>query len=345
MSLIGNSVPRLEDEPLLRGKGRFIDDLHMPRMLEAAFVRSPHAHALVRGIRKDAARALPGVHAVLVRADLLPHLRNEFIVVGLPSKDYKQNVNRPALVADEAVYVGQPVAMVVAENRYIAEDAAALVEVDWEPLSPAADCSAALSPGAPTAHRGSPHNLLAEFPIGYGDVDAAFASAAHVFKESFWQHRGGSHSIECRGTVAASDPNEERLTVWTSTQMAHAALRVLCDMLGRDEDSVRVVTPDVGGGFGPKLVFYAEDICVALAAIILGRPVKWIEDRLEHFVATTQERDQHWDVEVAVDGEARLLGIRGTLIHDHGAYTARGVNLPYNSAEQIAIGYELPRIE
>ena len=264
------------------------------------------------------------------------------MVVGLPSKDYKQDLNRPALIGDEAVHVGQPVAMVVAENRYIAEDAAALVEVDWEPLPAAADCKAALSAGAPTVHRRSPHNLLAEFPMGYGDVEAAFASARHVFKESFWQHRGGSHSIECRGTIAARDPHDERLTVWTSTQMPHAALRVLCDMLGRDEDSVRVVTPDVGGGFGPKLVFYPEDICVALGAIILKRPVKWIEDRLEHFVATTQERDQYWNVEVAVDGEARLLGIRGTLIHDHGAYTARGVNLPYNSAEQIAIGYELP---
>ena len=298
MSLIGTSVPRLEDEPLLRGNGRFIDDLHMPGMLEAAFVRSPHAHALVRGVRRDAALALKGVHAVLLRDDLLPHLRNEFMVVGLPSKDYKQDLNRPALIGDEAVHVGQPVAMVVAENRYIAEDAAALVEVDWEALPAAADCKAALAAGAPTVHRRSPHNLLAEFPMGYGDVDAAFASAKHVFKESFWQHRGGSHSIECRGTIAACDPHDERLTVWTSTQMPHAALRVLCDMLGRDEDSVRVVTPDVGGGFGPKLVFYPEDICVALGAIILGRPVKWIEDRLEHFVATTQERDQYWNVEV-----------------------------------------------
>ena len=154
MSLIGSSVPRLEDEPLLRGKGRFIDDLHMPGMLEAAFVRSPHAHALVRGIRKDAALALKGVHAVLVRDDLLPHLRNEFMVVGLPSKDYKQDLNRPALIGDEAVHVGQPVAMVVAENRYIAEDAAALVEVDWEPLPAAADCKAALVRGR--AHRPPP---------------------------------------------------------------------------------------------------------------------------------------------------------------------------------------------
>jgi carbon-monoxide dehydrogenase large subunit len=342
MSLVGQSVPRVEDEALLRGKGRFIDDLHLPGMLEAAFVRSPHAHALVRGIRKDAALALKGVHAVLDRADVLHLLRNEHMIVGLPSKDYKQDLNRPALVADEAVHVGQPVAIVVAENRYLAEDAAALVEVDWEPLAAISDCRAALVPSAAKAHRRSPHNLLAEFTMGYGEVDAAFASAKHVFRESFWQHRGGSHSIECRGTIAARDAHDGRLTMWSSTQMPHAAQRVLCDMLGMDEDAVRVVTPDVGGGFGPKLVFYPEDICVVLAAMIVERPVKWIEDRLEHFVATTQERDQYWEVEVAVDGEARLLGIRGSLIHDHGAYTARGVNLPYNSAEQIAVGYELP---
>ena len=342
MKLIGASVPRLEDEPLLRGNGRFIDDLHMPAMLEAAFVRSPHAHALVSAIRKDVALALKGVHAVLTREDLLPYLRNEHLVVGLPSKDYQQDLNRPALPADEVVHVGQPVAMVIADNRYIAEDAAGLVEVDWTPLAAVGDCKAALSAHAPKAHRRSPHNVLAEFIIGYGDVDTRFAAAKHVFKEQYWQHRGGSHSIECRGTVATHDENDGRLTVWTSTQMPHAAQRVLCDMLGFDEDAVRVVTPDVGGGFGPKLVFYPEDVCVAVAAMICRRPVKWIEDRLEHFVATTQERDQHWDVEVAVDGDGRLLAIRGEVIHDHGAYTARGVNLPYNSAEQIALGYELP---
>jgi aerobic carbon-monoxide dehydrogenase large subunit len=135
---------------------------------------------------------------------------------------------------------------------------------------------------------------------------------------------------------------EDRLSLWSSTQMPHAARRLLCDMLGRDENRVRVLTPDVGGGFGPKLVFYPEDVVTSLAAILLGRPVKWIEDRLEHFVATTQERDQYWEVEVAVDGRGRLLAIRGSLIHDHGAYTARGVNLPYNSAENVPLGYELP---
>jgi len=340
--MIGSRVERLEDRDLLRGKGRFVDDVVLPNMLHAAFVRSPHGHAAIRGIAKAQAAALPGVHAVLAREDLLPHLRNERLVVGLPSKSYKQDLNRPVLAIDEVVHVGEPVAIVVADDRYVAEDGAALVEIEYDPLPAVADCHAALAPGAPVVHRGAPHNLLAEFRMGYGDADAAFAKAAHVFSESLWQHRGGSHSIECRGAVAAYDAIEDRLTLWSSTQMPHQAMRQLCDMLGRDENRVRVVTPDIGGGFGPKLVFYPEDVATALAAIILGRPVKWIEDRREHFVATTQERDQYWDVEIAVDRDARILGIRGTIVHDHGAYTARGVNLPHNSAETVPLQYDVP---
>jgi carbon-monoxide dehydrogenase large subunit len=191
-------------------------------------------------------------------------------------------------------------------------------------------------------HRGAPHNLLAEFAMSYGDVDGAFAGAPHVFRESLWLHRGGGHSIECRGAVAVHDPLEDKLTLWSSTQMPHALLRVLVDMLGRDESRLRVASPDLGGGFGPKLVSYSEDVVTCLAALITGRPVKWIEDRSEHFISATQERDQYWEVEIAVDAEARILGVRGSFIHDHGAYTARGVNLGSNSAETVTLPYEVP---
>ena len=340
--VFGRSVRRREDAGLLVGKGRFIDDIRLPGMLEAAFVRSPHAHATIAGIDKAAALALPGVHAIFTLADLLPHLVTERLVVGLPSKSYRQDRNRPVLAHGEVVHVGEAVAIVVAEDRYIAEDAAALVEVDYDPLPAAADCRGALEADAPRVHRNAPHNLLAEFGMGYGDVDRAFAGAPHVFRESLKLHRGGSHSIECRGAVAVYDGLEDRLTLWSSTQMPHAAQRLLCDVLGRDENRVRVIAPDLGGGFGPKLVFYPEDVVTSLAAILLARPVKWIEDRREHFVATTQERDQYWDVEIAVDREARILGIRGNLIHDHGAYTARGVNLPHNAAETVPLQYVVP---
>ena len=340
--VLGRNVPRLEDIAFLRGQGRYVDDIRLPGMLHAAFVRSPHAHAAIRGIDKRAALALPGVRAVLTLADLRPYLRNERLVVGLPSPSYKQQRDRPALAGDEVVHVGEPVAIVVADDRYLAEDAAALVAVIYEPLPAVADCRAALEPGASPAHRDAPHNLLAEFSMGYGDVDRAFAGAPHVFRESFWQHRGGSHSIECRGAVGVHDTLEDKLTLWSSTQMPHALMRVLVDMLGRDESRLRVASPDLGGGFGPKLVTYSEDVVTCLAALITGRPVKWIEDRREHFVAATQERDQYWEVEIAVDGEARILGVRGSFIHDHGAYTARGVNLGHNSAETVTLPYEVP---
>ena len=338
----GENVRRLEDPALLRGKGRFVDDIHLPGMLHAAFVRSPHAHAAIRGIDKTAALALPGVHAVFALGDLRPHLITDRLVVGLPTPAYRQQLDRPVLASDEVVHVGEPVAIVIADNRYIAEDAAALVEVDYEPLPAVADCRAALAPGAPTAHRDSPHNLLAEFDLGYGDVDAAFAGAAHVFRESLWQHRGGGHSIECRGVVAAHDPIEDRLTLWSSTQTPHAAMRLLCDMLGRDENRVRVVTPDVGGGFGPKLVFYPEDSAPRSPRSCSAGRSNGSRTGASISSPTTQERDQYWDVEIAVDAEARILGVRGTLIHDHGAYTARGVNLPYGSAQTVTLPYEVP---
>ena len=341
-NVFGAGVKRLEDPALLRGRARFVDDITLPGMLEAAFLRSPHGHAAIGAIDVRGALAHPGVHAVYTLADLKPHLTTERLVVGLPSPSYKQTRDRPVLAADEVVHVGEPVAIVVADDRYIAEDAASLIDVDYDILPAISDCRAALAAGAAPAHRGASHNLIAEFDMEYGDVDAAFAGAAHVFSEALFQHRGGAHSMECRGGVAHFDAPSDLVTLWASNQMPHAALRVIAAMLGRDENQMRVVTPDIGGGFGPKLVIYQEDVTLCVASILLGRPVKWIEDRREHFVATTQERDQYWDVEIAVDGEARILGIRGAIIHDHGAFTARGVNLPYNSAESVGLAYDVP---
>ena len=337
----GKSVARLEDPDLLHGRARFVDDIDLPGLLHAAFVRSPHGHAAVTAIDKAAALAVPGVHAVFTLADLKPHLRSELLAVALPSPAYKQELHRPALAGDEVTHVGEPVAIVVADNRYVAEDAAALVAVEYDPLPTVGDCRAALAVDAPKVNRKAPHNLLAEFDMAYGDVDAAFAKAAHVFGETLWQHRGGGHSIECRGDLAAYDPVEDRLTLWSSTQAPHAARAMLCEMLGRDENQIRVLTPEVGGGFGPKLVFYPEDVVVCVAALSLRRPVKWIEDRREHFVASTQERDQYWDVEIATDKDGRILGVRGALIHDHGAYTARGVNIAYGSSQSMILPYEI----
>ncbi|WP_198383752.1 xanthine dehydrogenase family protein molybdopterin-binding subunit [Roseomonas sp. KE2513] len=342
MRLVGRDVPRVEDAALIRGRGRFVDDIAPPGLLHAAFLRSPHAHAAIAHIDTEAARALPGVHAVFTLDDLAPHLNDTRLVVALPSPAYRQELHRPVLAQTEVVHVGEAVAVVIAESRHLAEDAAALVEVEYDPLPPVADCVAALEPDAPTAHRDASSNLAAELVLEYGAVDAVFATAPHRFAEHLSIHRGGSHSMECRGVVARPDPLEDRLTVWSSTQTPHTAHRLLCDLLGLDERAIRVITPDVGGGFGPKLIFYPEEVVVTLAARLLGRPVKWIEDRGEHFVATTQERDQSWDVELATDGEGRILGLRGTLVHDHGAWTARGVNIPQGAVSAMPLPYVVP---
>ena len=340
--ITGHSVERIEDRPLLRGEACFVDDITFPGMLHAAFVRSAQAHALITNIDTEAARAVPGVRAVWAMADIAEHLSDPLLRVALPSPAFRLELHRPVLAGEEVVHVGEAIAVVFADSRYVAEDAASLVVVDYDALPAVNDCRDALAPDAPRAHREAPHNLVAQFTMGYGDHEAVFASAPHVIRESLWQHRGVAHSMECRGVVARHERMENLLTVWSSTQTPHACKRVICDVLGLDEDQLRVVTPDVGGGFGPKLVFYPEEVILALAARRLKAPVKWIEDRREHFVATTQERDQLWDMEIAVDADARILGLRGQLIHDHGAYTARGVNVPYGSAAAITLPYIVP---
>ena len=332
---------RIEDPPLLRGRARFVDDTHLPGALHAAFVRSPMGHAAIAGIDIRAAEAVPGVHAVWTLDDLRPHLTEDRLVVGLPSPAYRQQRDRPLLADDEVVHVGEAVAMVVADSRYAAEDAAALAEVDYVPLPAVADCRHALAPGSPPVHRDGDHNLLAELVMEFGDVEAAFAGG-RVFSASLSVHRGGGHSIEGRGALARLDPVDDLLTLWSSTQTPHAGRNLIARMLGREARGVRVVAPAVGGGFGPKLVTYPEEVAVALAALLLGRPVKWIEDRREHFVASTQERDQFWDIEAAFDADGAIRGVRGTMVHDHGAYTARGANLPYESALTVTLPYDVP---
>ena len=340
-SVVGQRVPRIEDRSLLTGQGRFVEDIGLPGMLEAAFLRSPHAHAEIRKIDVQAALQLQGVHAVFTMTELRPHLTNDHLVVALPSATIKRSLDRPVLAYDEVCYVGEPIAVVIADDRYIAEDALAMVDVDYYPLPAAVDCRDAVKTDAPKAHKNAPDNVVAEFSLKFGDIGLAFDSAAFVFKESLRPARGGSHSMECRGVVASYEAASDQLTVWSSTQTPHAARRLLADLLGRDEGQVRVITPDVGGGFGPKLVFYSEELVTALAAMKLRRPIKWIEDRREHFISTTQEREQYWDVEIAVDADGRVRGIRGAMVHDHGAYTARGVNVAFEAAQTLTMPYDV----
>lgn len=341
-STIGRSVRRLEDPDLLRGRAQFVDDLHLDGMLHAVFLRSPHAHAAILTIDSSPALAMPGVVAVLTSEDIRTRATTDELAVALPDRAYRQERNRPILANKEAVYVGEPIAMVIASHPYLAEDAAACVMVEYDILPAASDCKAALAPDSPKVHLGASDNLVAEFTSGFGDIDTAFSQAAHVFKESYWQQRGCAHSIEGRGCVATINELDKRLTFWSSTQTPLVAARLLADILGREEDSIRVLCPDIGGGFGPKLVFYQEEAATAIAALMLRKPVKWIEDRREHFVSTTQERDQYWDAEIALDKSGKILGLRGLLLHDHGAYTARGLTTPQGSVAALTLAYDVP---
>ena len=289
----GASAARKEDPPLLRGEGRYVDDIQLPGMLHAAFVRSPYAHARVGRIDKRAALALPGVHAVLEYADLPESVRRQTLPLLVPHPAIRQPFMPYALAKDEACYAGEPVACVIADSRYIAEDAAQLVEVDYEPLAAVNDCRAALEADAPLAHAAGESNLAARFPVRAGDADRAFAGAKHVFRERIYQHRGGPFSIECRGAVASFDAFTQALTLHVSSQGSHRIKRCMLEMFDAGDHEVRVVTPDVGGGFGPKGSFYPEYVNVSVASMLLKRPVKWIEDRRENFLATHQERDQY----------------------------------------------------
>jgi carbon-monoxide dehydrogenase large subunit len=339
---IGRRVARIEDPALLRGAGRFLDDIPMPGLLHAAFVRSPHAHARIASIDASAARAMPGVAAVYAAADIARGLTRLRMPLGFPVTNLPERITPFVLAPSEVCFVGEALVLAVAESRHLAEDAAAAVQVEYEPLPALVDCRDALDPAAPKVRSEAESNVLINFRIAYGNCDQAFARAPHVFKASLHQHRGGAHPIEGRGVLANFDAATQSLTAWSSTQMAHDLYFMLAEMLGLPENRIRVIAPDVGGGFGAKFLVYPEEIAVPAAAKVLGRPVKWVEDRMEHFTSSIQERDQYWDLEIAVDREAKVLGVRGRMIHDQGAYTPQGINCPYNAATAATGPYMVP---
>jgi carbon-monoxide dehydrogenase large subunit len=341
---VGAVVKRLEDPRLTTGRGRYTDDIFLPGMLELAFVRSTEAHAAIKSVDLAAARALPGVVAAWTLADLGP-LAQKPMVQSYPSPAIKQNVTQYPLAKDEVCYVGEAVAVVVAENRYVAEDAAQLAAVDYEPLPVVIDAREAMKPGAVPVHRGAQSNLAATVAWKFGDAAAAIARAPHVFRESYFQHRGGPHSMEGRAVIAQHDPGTNELTLWSSTQSPFLVRRYLAQYLAREEAGIRVIAPDVGGGFGPKAGHYPEELVAALVAEQLGRPVKWTEDRREHFLTTTQQRDQWWEVEVACEPSGKVLALRAKCTHDNGAYLPYGLLLPMTTIVPFPGAYAIPSVE
>jgi carbon-monoxide dehydrogenase large subunit len=339
LSTIGARVLRLEDQALVTGRGRFVDDIAAAGVSAAAFARSPYPHAFVRGIDLSAARAVSGVVAVLTLGDLSPVMKQRRMNrVSNSGTNLAQSW--PFALADgEVSFVGEPVAIVIATDRYVAEDAAALIEVDYEVQPAALDCRAE---DAPPARRELRSNRVISYRVGYGDIETAFAKAAHVLREDLWVHRGAAHSMEGRGILAQISDRET--LVWASTQKPHDLRTALADYVALDESRLRVATPDVGGGFGPKLCVYPEDVAVVAAATLLRRSIKWIEDRREHFTNAAQERDQYWTLALAADNDGRVRGVRGRLIHDVGAYALQDVNIPYNSATTLTGPYLVPAL-
>ncbi len=341
---IGSRIQRTEDEKLLRGQGQFVDDLSLKDVLHSAVLRSPHAHARIVSIDASAARALPGVHAVYLHADLPASARRRMPML-VPNPAIRNVMTQEVLASTEVCCVGDPVAFIVADNRYIAEDACTLVEIEYEDMPIVADCASALKPGAHPMHSSISDNLAAHVKMGFGETSTAFASAAHIVRETFWQNRGSAHPMETRGYAAEYHAVTGQLTVWASGQAPHLDKKILVDILEWHPERLRVITNDVGGGFGPKGIFYPEEALVAIAAWEIGKPVKWIEDRREHFLTAAQERDQWWDIAVALTEDGRILGIKLEMTHDNGAYLPWGIIMPYIAVTTTPGPYIVPAMD
>ncbi|MCA1457840.1 xanthine dehydrogenase family protein molybdopterin-binding subunit [Bradyrhizobium sp. BRP22] len=341
----GAPVKRNEDRKLLTGQALFIDDVELPGMLHAAFLRSQAAHARIARI--DVSRALqrPGVVAVYTADDYGDYWQRGPLLVPpppIPGSVFNLRTQVP-LAKDKVRHVGEPLAVVVAESRYIAEDALDDIDVDLEPLPAVIDLEAALRPGSALVHDDLGSNVSAHVHQSKGDYRAAAANAHLVIKRRFAYEHGISSTIETRGVVAHWEARSQHMTIWDTTQAPVFVRNGLAAVLGLGERQVRVIAPFVGGGFGPKIMmFYPEEVALPWISMRLNRPVKWIEDRLEHFFATTHERGQIHDAEIAVAHDGRILGVKDVFLHDGGAYDPYGLTVPINSQCTLLGPYVVP---
>jgi aerobic carbon-monoxide dehydrogenase large subunit len=335
--LFGERVERREDHRLLLGRGRYTDDFE-PHAAAAAFVRSDYAHARIADIDVSGALDVEGVHAVYTYDDLDGRFADPLPLI-IPHEAIEDGRTQYALARTEVRYVGETIAMVVARDRYVAEDAAGAIVVDYEPLPVVADLESAA--GDVLVHGDRPDNVVGRVSEEHGDVDAAFAAAPHVFEWRFQIERSAATPLEGRAVVARFD-EEGGLLVHDSTQAPTGIRAGLSRLFDLDLDRVQVVAPDVGGGFGVKVIqFYPEEVLVPLAARRLGMPVKWTEDRREHFVGSTHERKQIHRVRVGADGDGRILALETSFLHDSGAYCPYGLIIPVISAAQLPGPYRL----
>lgn len=342
----GQRIKRNEDLRMLTGQALHVDDVDLPGMLHVAFYRSGYAHGRIVNIDIAAARERPGVVGVYTAADLGDYWQHGPLLVPPPPtierKTFHQRTQVP-LAKDKVRLVGEPIVMVVAESRYIAEDAVNEIWVDIEPLEPVVDLEQALAEDAPLIHEDLPSNLAAHVIQEKGDYAAIVDQADVVIKRRLVYDRGTAAAMENRGIVANWEAKSGQLTVWDTTQAPIFIRNGLAGMLSLSEHQVRVIAPFIGGGFGPKIMmFYPEEMLIPWVSKQLNRPVKWIEDRQENFYATTQERGQVIDAELALTNEGRILGLRHLFIHDTGAYDPYGLTIPINSQANALGPYDTP---
>src|SRR5215472_2527561 len=325
----GASIKRSEDPRILTGAGRYVDDIKLPGMLHAAFVRSPLAHARVVSVDASAARALPGVAAVFTGAEL-----EEMTVPGPDALMALMSWAGPTpeftlLASDKVRFAGDPVAIVVAESRYLAEDGCELVEVEYDELPPVTTASFALDPSSPPLFANLGDNIArAHSRSEFGDVAATFAEADRVIDVRIDVHRHQNVPMEGRGCVASYDAELGALTVYAATQSVHVTKIAIAMRLGMEHDKVRVVAGDIGGSFGLKIGASREELAVAAASRAVGRPVKWVEDRAENLTASGQAREESFDVRAAVSDDGDLLGLDVKVVIDTGSYPGMGTMVP-----------------
>ncbi len=337
----GAPVPRRNDDRLLKGEARFLDDISLPHMVHVAFLRSTHASAELKAVDVTSASTAKGVIDVVLHGDLgnagqpfpqlLPHR-------GLVSATWC------ALAAGRVRFAGEAIAAVVAESAPEAIDALDLISVEYEPLAPVLDLEAAVLPGTPQIHPHAPNNISMRMVEGDQDVEVAIRDAPHRLKERFKPTRGGGMPLEPRGVVASFDADRRELMIWSSTQEPHSLRNVVAQLLDLPRHLVRVIAPDTGGGFGTKLNVYPEELIVPWLALRLGRPVKWKETRSEHMLTATQERTQIHDVEIGFDERGLLKGLKNTFYHDMGAYCPRGAAVPHCTQGAIIGPYRIPKV-
>jgi carbon-monoxide dehydrogenase large subunit len=343
---VGQRLTRTEDPRLLTGQALFVDDVEIPGMLHAAFLRSDYAHARLRSIDVSSARNRPGVVAVYTAEDMGDAWKPGPPLVSPPPtvEDivFHSRTQVP-LVKDKVRLLGEPLAIVIAESRYIAEDAVEDIVVDLEPLEAVVDLEKALEPDAPLVHDDLDSNLAAHLVQEKGDYAAAREKADLVIKRRITIDRGAAGAMENRGIVAHWDVKSQHLTIWETTQAPIPIRNGLAGMFGLSTHQVRVIAPFVGGGFGPKIMmFYPEEVLLTWTTLKLSRPIKWIEDRRENFLATTQERGQVHDAEIALTSDGRILGVSHTFIHDTGAYDPYGLTVPLNTQSHAMSAYDVP---